>query len=328
MKLITASAGSYPRIGTEPEKQRLRVEYARFERGEISKEDFERVQDEVTKEVIEEQRRAGIELATDGQVRWHDQISHFARKLSGCEIDGLLRLFDTNFYFRQPVINGKVRWTAPIVVEEFTFAKRVSSIPIKPVVTGPYTLAKHSIDRHYRDFSSLVADFAVAIGKEVNALVKAGAEIIQLDEPSILKNPQEFKIFESAVEEVSKNKGKARLALYTYFGDAAQLYNKLQTLPIDILGLDFTYSQKLPTIIESYGSKKELGLGLVDGRNTRMENVKETARVAVKILRRVDTEHAYLNPSCGLDEYLPREVAFEKLKNLVAIAKHVKAEMR
>ena len=328
MELITASAGSYPRIGTALEKQRLRAEYARLEKGEISREDFARVQDEVTKEVIEEQRRAGIELATDGQVRWYDQISHFARKLSGCEINGLLRLFDTNFYFRQPVINGKVQWAAPIVVDEFTFAKKVSSIPIKPAVTGPYTLAKHSIDRHYHNFSSLVADFAVAIGKEVNALAKAGAEVIQLDEPSILKNPQEFKIFENAIAEISKNKGKARLALYTYFGDAAKLYDKLQSLPIDILGLDFTYSQKLTTTIEGSGSKKELGLGLVDGRNTRIENVKETAKVAAKILKKLGAERAYLNPSCGLDEYLPREVAFEKLKNLVAITKQVRAEMK
>jgi 5-methyltetrahydropteroyltriglutamate--homocysteine methyltransferase len=328
MELITASTGSYPRIGTAPEKQRLRAEYARLERGEISREDFARVQDEVTKEVIEEQRRAGIELATDGQVRWYDQISHFARKLSGCEINGLLRLFDTNFYFRQPVINGKVQWTAPIVVDEFTFAKKVSPIPIKPVVTGPYTLAKHSIDRHYHNFSSLVADFAVAIGREVNALAKAGAEIIQLDEPSILKNPQDFEIFESAVGEISKNKGNARLALYTYFGDAAKLYDKLQSLPIDIIGLDFTYDQKLPNVIESSGSEKELGLGLIDGRNTKIENVKETAKVATKILKRLNAERAYLNPSCGLDEYLPREVAFEKMKNLVAIAKQVRVEMR
>ena len=328
MELITASAGSYPRIGTAPEKQRLRAEYARLERGEISKEDFARVQDEVTKEVIEEQRRAGIELATDGQVRWYDQISHFARKLSGCEINGLLRLFDTNFYFRQPVINGKVQWAAPIVVDEFMFAKKVSPIPIKPVVTGPYTLAKHSIDKHYHNFSSLVADFAVAIGKEVNALAKAGAEVIQLDEPSILKNHQDFGIFEGAVGEVSKNKGKAQLALYTYFGDAAKLYNKLQSLPIDILGLDFSYSQELPDVISSSGSKKELGLGLVDGRNTRIEDVKETAKVATEILKKIDVDRVYLNPSCGLDEYLPREVAFEKLKNLVAIAKQVRVEMR
>jgi methionine synthase II (cobalamin-independent) len=84
----------------------------------------------------------------------------------------------------------------------------------------------------------------------------------------------------------------------------------------------------LPDVISSSGSKKELGLGLVDGRNTRIEDVKETTKVAAKILRKINAERAYLNPSCGLDEYLPREVAFEKLKNLVAIAKQVRVEMR
>jgi methionine synthase II (cobalamin-independent) len=47
-----------------------------------------------------------------------------------------------------------------------------------------------------------------------------------------------------------------------------------------------------------------------------------------KILKKSNAERAYLNPSCGLDEYLPREVAFEKMKNLVAITKQVRVEMR
>ena len=324
MELTAASAGSYPRIGTAPEKQRLRSEYARLERGEISKEDFAGVQDEVTKEVIEEQVRAGIELATDGQVRWYDQISHFARKLSGCEINGLLRLFNTNFYFRQPIVTSKVRWTEPIVAGEFTFAKKISKVPIKPVVTGPYTLAKHSINKHYHDFPSLVADFALAISQEVKELTKAGAKIIQLDEPAILKNPQDFELLESAVEKINKNRGRAQLALYTYFGDAADLYDKLQSLPIDVLGLDFTYGPRLPKIITDSGAEKELALGLIDGRNTRLEDEKEVAKVATRIIKAVKAERAYINPSCGLDEYLPREVAFEKLKKVAASAKLIR----
>jgi len=324
MEIIATSAGSYPRIGTAPEKQRLRNEYARLEKGELSEKEFQAVQDEVTHEVIEEQRRAGLELATDGQIRWYDQISHFARKLAGCQINGLLRLFDTNFYFRQPIVTGKVRWTAPIVVGEFTFAKKISKVPIKPVVTGPYTLARHSVNKHYRDFPSLVADFSLAISQEVKELAKAGAKIIQLDEPSILKNPQDFELLEGAVEKINKNRGRAELALYTYFGDAAALYDKLQSLPIDVLGLDFTYGPRLPKIIESSGAEKELALGLIDGRNTRLEDEKEVAKVATRILKAVKAEKAYINPSCGLDEYLPREVAFEKLKKVAASAKLIR----
>jgi len=324
MEIIATSAGSYPRIGTTPDKQRLRNEYARLEKGEISEADFAKVQDEVTKEVIEEQRRAGVELVTDGQIRWYDQISHFVRKLSGCEINGLLRLFNTNFYFRQPIVTSKVRWTEPIVAGEFTFAKKISKVPIKPVVTGPYTLAKHSINKHYHDFPSLVADFALAISQEVKELTKAGAKIIQLDEPAILKNPQDFELLESAVEKINKNRGRAQLALYTYFGDAADLYDKLQSLPIDVLGLDFTYGPRLPKIITDSGAEKELALGLIDGRNTRLEDEKDVAKTATRILKAVKAERAYINPSCGLDEYLPREVAFEKLKKVAASAKLIR----
>ena len=85
MELLTASTGSYPRIGDRLEQQRHRQAYAKRERGEISDQEFGRVQDEVTRGVIEEQARAGLDVVTDGQVRWYDPISHFARGLEGCE---------------------------------------------------------------------------------------------------------------------------------------------------------------------------------------------------------------------------------------------------
>ncbi len=319
MELLTANTGSYPRIGDKPEQQKHRQAYARWEKGEISDEEFMRVQDEVTKEVIQEQVRAGLDLVTDGQVRWYDPISHIARRLKGFEIDGLLRFFDTNFYFRQPVVEGEVRWIGPILVEEFSFAKGVSPVPVKPVVTGPYTIARSSINRHYSDIEGLVLDLANAIGREIGELEKVGAEIVQVDEPAILKNPQDLELLRNAIEEMREHFKSASLALYTYFGDAAGIYEKLQELPVDIIGLDFTYSGNLVDIIEEKGSSKGLGLGLIDGRNTRMEKEAEVLPTLERIIPHVEGRPVYLNPSCGL-EHLPRETAFAKLKNLVAIA--------
>ncbi len=320
MEILTASTGSYPRIGDRPEQQRHRQAYAQHERGEIFDEEFKRVQDEVTREVIEEQLRAGLDVVTDGQVRWHDPISHFTRKLEGCEIDGLLRFFDTNFYFRQPVIKGKLVRRESISEHEFTFAKEVSSKPVKPVVTGPYTLAKLSINRRSGDFQSLVDEFAGVISQEVRELAKAGAELIQIDESAILKNLSDFQVFERAIQKVVTEKGKARVALYTYFGDAAPLYQKLLKLPMDVLGLDFTYSPKLPDTIARLGCDKDLGLGLIDGRNTKLEREKQVLDVLKLILPVIKSKRVYLNPSCGLGDYLPREIAFKKLQNMVSIA--------
>ena len=326
MELLAASAGSYPRIGDRPEQQRHRQAYAQMERGDISSDEFERVQDEVTREVIEEQVRAGLDVVTDGQVRWYDPISHFARGLSGCEVGGLLRFFDTNFYFRQPVIKGEVRWVKPIVAREFVFAKGVSPL-VKPVVTGPYTLARSSIDRYYGDLGALTMDFSRAIAREVEELAKAGAEIIQIDEPSILKHPEDLELLGTALEEVAKYKGNSRLLLYTYFGSTAALYEELQGLPVDGLGLDFTYNGKaLTDAISRLGSEKELGLGLIDGRNTKMEG-DEVLEALKRILPAIEAERSYLNPSCGLDEYLPREIAFKKLQRVATLAEKARGHM-
>lgn len=321
MEILTASAGSYPRIGDHPEEQRHRQAYAQWERGELSDEEFERVQQKVTREVIDEQARAGLDVVTDGQVRWYDQISHFARKLEGCEINGLLRFFDTNTYFRQPVVTGKIKRTEPILEGEFIFAKGVSPKPVKPVVTGPYTLAKLSINRMGGDFASLVNEFAGIVAQEIGALSKAGADLIQIDEPAILKSPKDFQMLERAIEKIAAEKSGARLLVHTYFGDAAPLYRKLVKLPVEALGFDFTYSPRLPNTIARLGCEKELTLGLIDGRNTKLESEREVLDVLKKILPTVGSKRVYLSPSCGLGEYLPREIAFKKLQNTVAIAK-------
>lgn len=320
MEIITTNAGSYPRVGDRLEQQQHRQAYAQRERGEISHEEFEEVQDKVTREVIDEQARAGLDLVTDGQVRWYDPISHIARVLGGCEINGLLRFFDTNFYFRQPVIKGKIVWHKPVVKQEFVFAKKVSPKPVKPVVTGPYTLAKLSIDRRNGGFQLLVNEFADVIAHEVRELAGAGAETIQIDEPAILKNANDFDVLQGAIETVADEKGNARLALYTYFGDAAPLYRKLLKLPVDALGLDFTYSPKLPDTIARLGCDKDLGLGLIDGRNTKLESEKNVLGVLERILPTIGSERIYINPSCGLGDYLPREIAFKKLQNMATIA--------
>lgn len=320
MELLTANTGSYPRIGDRPEQQGHRQAYAKRERGEISDEEFERVQDEVTREVIEEQAKAGLDIVTDGQVRWYDSISHIARKLEGCEIDGLLRFFDTNFYFRQPVIVGEVRWLEPVVRDEFLFAKKSSALPVKPVLTGPYTLSKCSINRRAVDFDELLQEFTDVISLEVDGLVKAGAELIQIDEPAILKNQNEFDLLETSIQKVASARGNAKIALYTYFGDAVPLYRKFIKLPVDVIGFDFTYSPNLPNTIARLGCEKDLGLGLVDGRNTRLERESDLMATLKKILPNIGSETVYLNPSCGLGEYLPRNIAFDKLKNMASIS--------
>jgi 5-methyltetrahydropteroyltriglutamate--homocysteine methyltransferase len=345
VNLILASTGSYPRIGDAPELQTLRRTMAAIDRGDRTSSDLSDAENEMTRRAIEEQARAGIELLTDGQIRWYDAVSHVAGKMGGVKINGLLRFFDTNTYFRQPVLHKKPERTGPLVVEEFRFAcnalgriptgrEGVARVSVKAVLTGPYTLAKLSLaeDESMKPLAARADAYAQALATEVKALADLGADFVQIDEPAIIKHPSDWEIFADALEplctvrdEARKNGRKLQLALYVYFCDPAPLYEKLTQLPMDVLGLDFTYSPKLADAIASSGSPRPLALGLVDGRNTKLESPAEVARVLGRMLPKIKGERAYLGPSCGL-EYLPRDRAAAKLELLgkirAAVAAH------
>ena len=128
----------------------------------------------------------------------------------------------------------------------------------------------------------------------------------------------------AARDKSAPERARPELALYVYFHDSTPLYEKLIMLPVDILGFDFTYNPKLAELVASAGSPKPLGLGLIDGRNTKLEDAGEVARQIDRILPKIQGERAYLNPSCGL-EFLPRDRAFAKLQLLGKIRAAVAA---
>lgn len=324
MKILLANTGSYPRIGDTPELQRLRRSYAAWERKEAAKEALQAAEEALVRAALAEQAEAGLDLVTDGQVRWYDPISHLAGQLAGIEINGLLRYFDTNFYFRQPVARAEIKRRDGLLLSEFEFARAQSPKPVKPVLTGPYTLARHTIVEHapYKQLEPLARAYAQALAPEIEALAQAGAEVIQLDEPAILQRPADFPVLQRTLAFLTKHKGKAKLALYVYFGNPQPLYDRLQELPVDILGLDFTYNPRFAERVVALGARKPLALGLVDGRNTRLEDPVALAHQVDRIRLRVKAEFCYLNPSCGL-EYLPRERASAKLKLLQQVRAHL-----
>jgi 5-methyltetrahydropteroyltriglutamate--homocysteine methyltransferase len=320
MELILTSAGSYPRIGETPEAQRHRRAYAQHERREISDAEWRAVEDEVAAQVVREQAAAGLDVVTDGQVRWYDPISHLARHWEGVQINGLLRYFDTNFYFRQPVVSGRIRRREPVLRREFEVARAATDRVVKPVVTGPYSLAHGSIlEGGYRNRQELARAYVDVLAQEVADLVHAGAAVIQVDEPYLLQHPEDADLVREGIATLGAARGRAHLALYTYFGDALPVWDALMAMPVDLVGLDLTYGPGLADRIGAGGAPRMLVLGLIDGRNTKLETRDALFRVLDRALPGLRGPVG-LGPSCGL-ELLPRARAEAKLKNMVALAR-------
>lgn len=317
MKFLVANHSSYPRVGEGPGQQTLRRTIDRWEKKEVGDEDLHQAQDEVTLAVIQEQEKAGADIVTDGQIRWYDPVSHMLRGVGNIEINGLLRFYDTNFYFRQPVIKGAPQWKQSVLTESFASLRTATRGTTKAIVTGPYTLAHLSIHSN----GTVLPALAGLVAQEVAALAAAGAEWIQIEEPHILHDPGDFSAFSQALHTVTEKRGRAKVLLTTYFADAAPLYDKFQNLPVDALGFDLTYSRTLAEAIAG-GTAKPLALGVVDARTTRLERISEVVKTVEKLAQKQKTD-VTLMPSCGL-EYLPRERAYAKLKLLADVRKELR----
>ena len=313
--MITTVVGSYPKVGPGPGGQRLRTAISRSDRGRITPEELQQVKAEVTAEVIGEQVDAGIDLVSDGQIRWDDGQTYFARGLWGFTVTGLLRYFDTNTYYRQPVATDRLAWREAITVADYRHALECSARPVKAVITGPYTLARLSRSEHHADTGSMALELAEALNQEARALEWSGATVIQFDEPAILKHPEDFPVFQEAMQRLTQGLS-ATLALYTYFGDVSGLYPQLFDLPFQVYGLDFVMGPANWSVVREVPDGVGLGLGVVDARNTRLESVEEVVESVRWAAERVPLDRVHVNPSCGL-EYLPRDRAYQKLVRLV-----------
>ena len=317
--MLTTVIGNHPKLSPTSDGPNIRRTISQMDTGASSREDLERVIRDVTSDVIREQIDAGIDLPTDGQIAWEDGQTPFARGLNGFEITGLIRYFDTNTYYRQPVPREKIEWAQPISVHWYEYASAQSSRPVKAVVTGPYSLAALSQLGCYDDLPSLVMDLAHALNKEALALQEAGAPFIQFNEPCILAAKQDIGLLERASEALTTGL-TTKTGICTFFKDIAGIEKEFFGLPFKVFGLDFVMGSKNYDVLQHLPGDRELAAGVMDARNTKMETVDQLVDNVRRISQHVSLDRLYLSPSAGL-EFLPRVTAREKLVRLVEGAK-------
>jgi 5-methyltetrahydropteroyltriglutamate--homocysteine methyltransferase len=313
--LKTTVVGNYPKITEDKSAPNLRSALNRFDRKKISEEELEKTYQETIKRVIREQEEAGVDIITDGQIRWDDLVTPFARNIGGFEIGGLIRFFDNNVYYRRPIVKSKLEFKDYSTVEEFTFLKDNSTKKVKAVLVGPFTFARLSKDEYYKDIDKLTLDLAEILKKEAEKLEEAGAEFIQMDEHWLCFSPDKIDLVDQAIRIVTDGL-KAKTFLYVYFGGIKNLIPRLFDFQVDGIGIDVVSKpENLDLILES-SFDKELILGCLDARNTKLEQQEELLRLFERLTQRISEDKIYVSPSCGL-EFLPHKNALMKLKIMV-----------
>ena len=309
----TTVIGSYPKI-SENGGVNLRSAITQWEQKKINDAQLKEAYEKTVQRVIREQEEAGLDIITDGQIARDDLLRPFAARLGGCAVGGMTRFFNNNFYYRQPIVQGEIRHERPLTVEEFDLAKRFAKKPLKVALPGPLTLTNLCEDTVYKDFKKLLFKFAEAINAEGRLLEKAGVTTIQIDEPSLAFQKDNLDSVFQAIDQAVQG-WRVKKVLTVYFGSVKPVMDRLARSSVDVVGLDLI---EAPKDLEAIGKNfpKEVALGCIDARNTKLEDPRELRKLFEAAAKQVAPEKLYVNPNCGL-EFLPHETAQKKMAILV-----------
>ncbi|KXA91922.1 hypothetical protein AKJ63_00350 [candidate division MSBL1 archaeon SCGC-AAA259D18] len=318
--LPTTAVGSYPK---PPELKEARRKYLR---GKLEEEDLRPLEEKATRDWIETQEEIGLDVLVDGEMYRGDMVAYFARNLEGFEMSGLVRSYD-NRYYRKPVIKDEIRWRGPITLDYWKFAQALTDKPMKGVITGPYTMMDWSFDEHYPDRRAACLALARILRKEVEALVDAGAKIIQVDEPAISARPEELpKFAEEAMRIVTENLD-AYFITHICYGAFEFIYPEMLNLPVDNFDLEMSNSDlDLTGLFKDEPFTEDLSFGVVDVHSHVVEDedtVKSRIDRAMEVL---EPEKLWIDPDCGL-KTRTKEESIEKLKRMVSATEAARDEL-
>lgn len=220
--------------------------------------------------------------------------------------------FNTNYHYIVPQFTADtdVKLAGTKIFDEFVEEKEDGTIT-RPVLVGPFTLLQLS-EFHGCVKEDFVGAFIEAYARIFKQLEDLGANWIQLDEPSLVKDldERELALFKALYEPLLLQKGRLKVLAQTYFGDVRDAYDVLLKLPFDGIGLDFVEGRKTLELVErGFDDGKVLFAGVVNGKNIWRNNYQKT----LDLLKKLNVKNLVLTTSCSL-LHVPYTVASEELE--------------
>jgi 5-methyltetrahydropteroyltriglutamate--homocysteine methyltransferase len=338
MLFPTTLVGSYPQPEWLIDRKKLagrfppRVRARELWRVEDSL--LKEAQDDATVLAIRAQEEAGLDIITDGEMRRESYSNRFATALEGVDLDRPGTALDRSGHPNPvPRIVGKVRRKHPVEIDDLLFLRKHTSKQVKMTVPGPFTMSQQAQNDYYASEEEAAIDYALAVNEEIRDLFAAGADIVQIDEPYMQARPEKARQFglralNRALEGIS-----GVTAVHVCFGYAAIIHSRpsgYSFLP-ELAGCSCrqvsieTAQSNLDCAVLGKLAGKKIMVGVLDLNDPTVETPRQVFDRVNRAMPYVQKENIILAPDCGM-KYLPREVAFGKIKAMVEAARMLRAE--
>jgi 5-methyltetrahydropteroyltriglutamate--homocysteine methyltransferase len=325
----TSLVGSYAQPDWLIDREKLRGRFPpRVRAKELWRVDpayIEEAQDDATRLAIADQERAGLDVITDGEMRRESYSNRFATALDGVDIDNPGTALDRSGHPNPvPRVVGPVARRHPVQVRDAEFLLAHTSRTTKMTVPGPFTMSQQAQDDHYGSPRDVGMAYAAAVREEILDLVRAGIDIVQVDEPYMQARPEAARDYGLDVLRAATDGIDGTLAVHICFGYAAIIHERpsgysflpeLAATAADQVSIETAQSGLDLEVLESLADKTII-LGVLDLSTNEVETPETVADRIRRAFPHADAGRIVAAPDCGM-KYLTRDAAYGKLESLV-----------
>lgn len=313
MQTVTSLTGAFPRSEALVEATRD------LDRGRTTAEAVNELYLRTEADVAALEERLGLEPRTGGYLRWQDLFRPFAETWEGFTVGPLTRWFETNQFYRQPILHAPPGRVPGAIASWLPAGSGGAAKARKAILPGPYTFSGLVDNRSGETIEALTHRFGRLLGDEVRELRAAGYSAFQFQEPLLVYHPPEGARAEAVIaayQSIAAAADRATTAAWTYFGDAQPAWPLLMRLPVSLVGVDLSETDALKLAPPT--ERRGLGLGVIDPRTSLVEDPSEVVRLARSIADRHRPTTLWIGSGAPLD-LLPWEPATRKLHGLPAV---------
>ncbi len=317
-------------LGGFPRSKIARYALRDKERGLISYTDYTRVMLEIHSEIIGIQKANGFPVVVDGMVDWHDIFRPFALAWRNTSINGLLRFFDNNFFYRIPEFVEEPDIIEPVWASRvLTYKDLADPAKLKIVFPGPFTFTKMSHNKSDLSEEDLARAITNIIIREIE-LVKQFDVFIQIDEPLLsdrMLSKNDIESYMDLWNRIAKETGDRSILSIYFDAPSNEVYEALLDLRFRYISLDFIDTpERSYNLIREYGIRDHIPvLGVVDARRIHDDKLSE---IMIKTIKRLYDESGeiVLTTSTWMD-LIPYKYAVKKVHILSKLVNEVAKEL-
>jgi len=322
--------------GIFPRSDKALESGSRLLKGRETKENFHKLLEKETKEIIGLQQRLSLDYLSDGQLFWDDFLRPIANALglhrqgSNADENPVTRQIYTNTFYRKPFISGRFGDVNKKLVDT-TFIDTIKKDRKKIILPSPFALVYLSDGIHRNEsgaikddvFADILSDAAKVMNNEARRLGKESKiSFVQFNDPCLAYAPESESLWDNIVESLMlASRGLQELkvitSLHLYNGNVSKFLPGLGKLPVDRIGVD-AYSTDLKKFT---GTKfrKFLELGVVNSKNSLIEDPEALAKYAKQVSEKIKPDGLALVPNRPL-ELVPRHIAIKKVESMAKAA--------